>query len=99
MKVTVEVIDETSIQERSGSGSEFSLRPNPTSGQFKVDFEQVRNGRIEVMDLTGRQVHEADVNGSRANMDLSGQEEGVYFIRLIDQDGGTLGVKRLVLSH
>ncbi len=99
-KVTIEVVNTTSIQEQKVENAELTVRPNPSKGQFKVQMSRARSGSIEVLDLTGRVVHERSLtNSDRVQLDLSGQEEGVYFVRLRNTNDATLNVGRVVLSR
>lgn len=76
-----------------------SAFPNPTEGAFVVDAEGLSvNATMTVHDLTGRQVLPAKAllrRGavSRAEVDLSAQPNGVYFVRI--QDGERELVRRV----
>jgi hypothetical protein len=72
-----------------------SIFPNPTNGLVNVRTEFTGTYTIEVMDLTGRTVANALGNGS-TTVDLSGQAQGVYMVRVATEQAST--VQRIVLN-
>lgn len=65
---------------------EASIYPNPTNGQFFLEIKQeddvVKN--VEVLDLLGKTVVARQViQNNKMSIDLSGQENGIYLIRII----------------
>jgi len=63
------------------------LYPNPTNGKIWIDPGQIRfnnRSQIEICDMTGRKVMEMKPDGGQIiEMDLSGLEKGMYFVRII----------------
>ncbi len=57
------------------SESDFSIHPNPTTGQFTV---QGATGTIQVHDLFGRLV----LTTTKPQVDMSAQPKGVYIVRV-----------------
>ena len=57
--------------------------PNPTTGAVTVNTGDAKVLRIEVLDATGRTAMHADSQ----NIDLAGLNAGVYYIRVITQQG------------
>lgn len=76
--------------------------PNPTEGMVTVETGNAsKDSIISVVDLTGRvvvpSVRPSQVGAfGRAQVDLSAQPEGVYFIRISDEHGD---VVRRVVKH
>lgn len=74
--------------------------PNPTAGALTVELGRLSPAAlVSVMDVTGRVVLGAVRPGqvgtiSKAQLDLSGQPEGLYFIRAVD--GGREVIRRVV---
>lgn len=67
--------------------SQLALRPNPTTGQAQlfVELEQKANLHVQVLDLMGRTVWQANaVHTDRfsENLDLTGFPNGLYLVRL-----------------
>ncbi len=71
--------------------NKIEFAPNPTDGQFKLEFElpEEKNTRVLVFDQMGRKVYEELLNnfdGAYSNqIDISTQPNGVYFL-IIAQD-------------
>lgn len=74
--------------------------PNPTSGALTVELGQLTSAAlVSVVDVTGRVVVGATRPmqvgaSSKVLLDLSGQPEGVYFVRILDEGRET--VRRVV---
>lgn len=77
--------------EENGVLSELEVFPNPSNGQFTLMTNGVL-GEVEitVLDALGRTVHqENDVlyGETHQTIDLSGEEDGIYLLRLNTEDG------------
>lgn len=75
------------VQESIATKLEFSVFPNPSTGQFALRFktEKLKRFTLKVRNNLGQTVlnEELSVNGSFAkSIDLSGYESGVYFLSL-----------------
>ncbi len=61
--------------------SNFSLYPNPTRGQVQINVVGETAGRqLQVMDITGRLIHERAITSAEMTLDTSGFPKGVYLI-------------------
>ncbi len=96
--VAVQVTNSTSLRALTESDA-VRVHPNPSSGRIQVELNKVFDGKVRVMDLTGRTVHRASFKGSDQWLDLSKQEEGVYFVRLLKHDGSTFGIRRIIMTR
>jgi plastocyanin len=76
------------------TGTSFSAYPNPTSGVFSLKFESQGNvpaGRIasvDIMDLLGNRVLNVPAYDPAmpGEIDLSAMPEGIYFVRVTNED-------------
>lgn len=81
---------------------ELSFYPNPSNGQFSLNFQAPEAGTLSVVvrDLQGRTVYEEDAtefNGIYQNdINISGESAGVYFLT-INVNGRTT-TKKLVME-
>ena len=72
--------------------SRIEFSPNPSNGQFQLDFElpEQANTRVIVFDGMGRKVHEELLNnfdGQYSNsIDIGSQPNGVYFLIIAQGD-------------
>jgi len=64
--------------------AQLTLFPNPTEGRATINFNIVSDGYLQVIDATGRMIHEKFLysNQSQVEIDLKEQTKGIYFIRL-----------------
>jgi hypothetical protein len=75
--------------------------PNPSNGIFTmVETRHALSPRMEVYNVLGEQIYSASftVHNSPFTIDLSSQPNGVYFYRVVAEDGGLIGEGKLVVQ-
>lgn len=76
------------------------LSPNPTQGQFKVVLPTVKstaqNHLLEIFNLSGQKVYSKKLEGPEANIDLTGQAAGLYFLKA--NVGNQVFMERILLQ-
>jgi len=78
--------------------AEFSLFPNPSSGQFTVRSSvPAQRLNVSIFDVSGRMIesYQSIYSGEALNVDLN---SGVYIVRLSDQGGNILKSIPLVIA-
>lgn len=75
--LTVNVKEEVTVQ------PSVSVWPNPTNGQFNIDY----NGNVKILSSIGSLVFQGEING---HLDISSFPAGMYFIRT--EDGKTIKI-------
>ena len=79
---------------------EISILPNPSSGFFVINsLEKISS--IEITNLLGEKIYSSQINSEKAEIDLSKQPKGIYFIKIIPIDIGTekgIATKKLVVQ-
>jgi len=99
--VTASVVVCTGLEDATAAGN-FTVRPNPSSGLFVLDWSTLSDGRsarIEVLNALGQQVYGSSTVG-RDGLDLHlDGAPGPYFLRAFDNSGALLLGRRLVLYH
>ncbi len=98
---SVEVIDNTAIEDDLAGINEIKTFPNPSTGRFTVDIElaEMDDIRLEVMDIAGRTIYMDAANRVQMyneQIDLSNQSQGVYILRVHTTKGSTY--RRLVIE-
>ena len=90
---------ENTIGTEEVSMNEFSLFPNPSSGQIQIESENPLRS-IVVYDITGKQVFTRDIGAGRRylSLDLSELKAGIYLLKAVDSQGGE-GIRRFSLSR
>jgi len=78
----------------------FSVFPNPGKGIFHMkfdDFDSNTTYKVECCSITGKVVHTETFYGSRnMSMDLSGLQDGIYLIRLSENEKISGAVKLII---
>lgn len=74
---------EVGVQEMSPAA--FRMFPNPSAGIFTVSLmhNTSTEPHLEVVDLTGRVVHQQPFSGNTVSTNLTSQPNGMYMIRVI----------------
>jgi len=68
--------------------SNLKIFPNPTTGELKIDNEEMRIDNVEVYDMMGRLLQSKIVNlQSEIVIDISHLSIGVYFLRISTEAG------------
>ncbi len=79
------------------SGVEFSIFPNPSTGVFQVSLESFSDDlSFEVINSLGQVIVSENVTSNVINVDISGNEAGTYFVKVISNKGAT--IKPIILQ-
>ncbi len=74
----------------------IAVYPNPTNSNFNIVSPQSLIESVQVIDIQGRMVKEAEVNKLTANISLDGFGAAVYFVRIKTSDGT---VTKQIVKH
>lgn len=74
---------------------DFKLYPNPTSGQITIALEGMQ--QVVVYNALGQALLNKEANGDVLQLDLSGFENGLYWIKAMAQ--GKVVTRRFILSR
>jgi surface protein len=77
----------------------FQLFPNPTTGLIYGFSNSSEYSKIQVFDLNGKQVFEADFTGYAISFDLSHLNSGIYFGRLLNYQGTVFATQRICVAR
>ena len=72
------------INETISKNSNIKSYPNPTSGEFSiVSTSNEKIEQVDLFDLSGKLIQSlTSLNSERVNLDLTPQENGIYFIKV-----------------
>jgi hypothetical protein len=83
----------------SSDKMQFRIFPNPTKGEFNVQFSNFEEGKsyqLKIFDLVGKLVFEKTINQEIDQLDLSQQNKGIYFIQL-QSEGKVSKAEKLIV--
>ena len=87
----------TGIGESPEVKNAMKLHPNPsTSGYVVIENDKAKMSEIICMDMNGRVIFKAEVNGHQYKMDHAGWKAGMYFVTVMFTEGGQL-TKKLII--
>jgi uncharacterized repeat protein (TIGR03803 family) len=109
--VTVGNVITTGIKQVSVVSCQLSVYPNPNKGVFTIQSSLVSPNRslwdgqwsVEVYNVLGENVLSETLSpqtpkGALSSIDLTGQPNGVYFYRVINENGSLVGDGKVVLE-
>ncbi len=84
----------TRVKNIAGGLTGIFISPNPTASDVEISLAEGQIGRVELIDLTGRQVFTQQYEGvSRAQISLDKMPAGVYMARIADAQGRVATMK------
>jgi len=83
----------TSVGEISGNIT-FSVFPNPSEGIFVITGA-AKQSHIEIYTVPGQKVYSSTIFKTKNEIDISSQPAGIYFLKIVNQDGST-AVKKII---
>ena len=80
VKKTLPIIDNTD--------TEITIYPNPTQGEFKINFGKRIIARLVIFSITGRVVYDRSITNDQKEATVTKSlRSGVYMVQLVDQQG------------
>ena len=81
--------------------SELKIFPNPTdaSAVLIVNFFEKKNATLQLLDVNNKVLYEERVVRDKTTLTISSFASGVYWYRIISDDGEFLGAGKLLVVH
>jgi hypothetical protein len=98
-----EPVKEVVVATKLGANTKLSIYPNPSSGLVYLNLSAQTEGNIfvNITTLSGDQIlrtsYSATEGANNFKVDLSGLTQGVYFIKITDENGTTIKNDKLML--
>jgi len=90
-----DIIDETSVSERSNSHStNFSIHPNPTNGKFTLTIAGESKPTVYIYNTLGEIIYRTKLVSSELVVDLSSNPKGIYYIKALS--GENVFVEKII---
>ncbi|MFC2106828.1 S8/S53 family peptidase [Bacteroidota bacterium] len=92
-------INYTGVTDAEFENNELFIYPNPSNGEFVLTLEDAPAdaARMEVYNVNGQCIKNINISRNISNQSLSGFQEGLYFIRVIDD--GEVYTSKLLLKY
>ncbi|HTA27794.1 MAG TPA: choice-of-anchor tandem repeat GloVer-containing protein [Bacteroidia bacterium] len=90
----------TGVNQLTVGSEQWIVYPNPNNGKFTIE-SSMANGQwsVEIYNVLGQKVFsQVNIHKSTFTIDLSNKANGVYFYRVIKEDGTVLGEGKLVID-
>lgn len=68
----------------------FTLFPNPTSQLLNIQFNQLEKGQISILDITGKEVLNQNIEGESTILNVENLVNGVYMVKLQTNKGNSV---------
>lgn len=81
------------IEENDG----FIIYPNPSDGNFSIEYESLKPMEIIIMNSMGAEVYRCKISDAKTDINLSNLTPGLYFVNGITTDGYR-SVKKLIIK-
>lgn len=96
--INSENINEEYELENQLNNSFIEIYPNPTNGQFTVEIPDItENSNLKIYNTYGQLMLQQQINSNPTQIDLSGFEKGIYFVRFQTKEQECF-VEKLVLQ-
>jgi hypothetical protein len=76
----------------------FSLTPNPTNGEFRMTTKDANPKTIVITNMLGETIMTDKMTSNSITLDLTGQQSGIYFVRVKDEVTGRTGTRKIILQ-
>jgi hypothetical protein len=78
---------------------ELSLYPNPTTGKFTLEAPFEAGQQVQIFNVNGQRVFSQPILNSGLNVSLEPNlPQGLYLLKLINEEGSQMGSSRLVVE-
>lgn len=79
---------------------QFRIYPNPTTGEFDLEYTIKNDCRVEVVDFCGRLIKSFKIYSTQNSIreSLSSFDNGIYYCRIVDNDSVLIGISKIVVS-
>jgi uncharacterized repeat protein (TIGR03803 family) len=90
----------TSVKQSSAVSSQWAVYPNPNNGIFTIQWSVVSGQwTVEIYNVLGKKVYSQFTSpNSPPTIDVSSNPNGVYFYRVLDENGGLIGEGKFIIQ-
>lgn len=87
-------------EDQAEPGSTLQIYPNPSKGDFNIEYPESEGGTLVIYDSAGRMVKTFVLpdNSSTFRFSLSGHQHGTYLVQIIDTHNRVKASKKIVVG-
>ena len=78
---------------------EVAVYPNPSRGEIQLSFKNPIDGQWQLYDQLGKLLLFNTIDGSDELIDLRQFENGLYFLKIFDQESNATATKKVIISR
>lgn len=83
---------------KENQANTVTVYPNPTTGSFTIKSNQRKNADVIITDVFGKEVFKTTMHDKQLSIDMKGRPNGVYFYRIVCNDGSSEGGKIMLIE-
>lgn len=88
----------TEISSILSDKGQITIYPNPNNGSFMVSMNSIPSKpEIEIYNVLGQTIYQTKIISNNTEIDLT-QPQGIYFYRILNQNGGLIGYGKLIIE-
>jgi len=77
----------------------INLYPNPTDGDFTIEFSELIIGKIEITNNIGQIVQKVKITDKKMSFNLSKQQSrGIYFVKIYSDKNELLKIEKILFQ-
>jgi hypothetical protein len=77
----------------------WEIFPNPVNQAVTIEGLEALNGKIELIDLSGKMLNSFELNGSNSMIiNIGSIPKGTYFIRCLDETKEEISIRKLIVE-
>lgn len=69
------------------SSINWTLYPNPTNALLNIHLEELVEGNLQIINVTGQVIYQEQFQGLEHQLDISNLNTGIYFVQLLNDKG------------
>jgi hypothetical protein len=90
---------EFSVKEYKSTEPTWEIFPNPANQTVTIEGLEALNGKIELIDLSGKLLNSFELNNNNSIiMNIGSIPKGTYFIRCLDETKEEISVRKLIIE-
>jgi hypothetical protein len=77
----------------------IQIYPNPTNSTITINIKanaSVNGYKVEINNLLGQTVYVSTMNTTKKTIDLSTLENGVYFVKILDENSNVIDIQKVI---